>query len=311
MAARKSSRGKRKYKTKYRVKNWREYEAGLRARGDLTIWLSPEVLAGWTPAPNGRRGAQRQFSDLAIELALTLRLIFHQPLRQTEGLMGSLLRLLGLAVKAPDHSTLSRRSKTVEIPDALGRCTGPIHLIVDSSGLKIFGAGEWHTEKWGTHCRDWRKLHLGVDAKGQIVASVLTGRHEDDAATLGSLLEQIEVPVDRFTADGAYDERPVYAQLEQVGTEEVAIVIPPRSNAVEADPCGTTWDQRSEAVRTIQAFGQQAWEKASGYRQQGRAENTFFRYKKIIGTSLRSQTPDAQQREVQIACKILNQIVLV
>ncbi len=186
MAARKSSRVNREYKTKYRVRNWREYERGLRSRGDVTIWLSEAAIAAWTPPKNGLRGGQRQYSNLAILTALTLRVVFRLPLRQTEGSLGSLLSLMGLGLKAPDHTTLSRRNQDVEVPPLIRAHDGPIHLVVDSTGLKILGSGEWnvHRYKASRKRRDWRKLHIGVDDEGFIVAAELTASSEGDASTL-------------------------------------------------------------------------------------------------------------------------------
>ena len=147
MAARKSTRVHRKYKTKYRVTNWREYESGLRRRGDVTVWFSEEAIEAWTPPKNGRRGGQPQYSKLAILTALTLRVVFRLPLRQTEGFLDSLLRLMALNLKAPDHTTLSRRNKDVDVPAPTRVHDGPTHLIVDCTGLKISGAGEWHAHR--------------------------------------------------------------------------------------------------------------------------------------------------------------------
>ncbi len=157
-----------KFKTKYRVTNWPEYEAGLRARGDVQIWFSEAALAHWMAAPTGRRGAQRRYSDTAILAVLSLSLVFHLPLRQAEGFVISLLRLMGLDFDVPDHSTLSRRRKNVPLPK-LGPGSGGGHLIVDSTGLKIYGAGEWSSRK-AKKRRGWRKLHIGVDGDGYIVA---------------------------------------------------------------------------------------------------------------------------------------------
>ena len=205
MAAGKSSRVNREYKTKYRIRNWREYERALRSRGDVTIWLSEEAIAAWTPPKNGLCGGQRRYSNLAILTALTLRLVFRLPLRQTEGFLDSLLSLMGLALKAPDHTTLSRRNQIVEVQPLTRAHDGPIHLIVDSTGLKILGFGEWNADKYkaSKKRRDWRKLHIGVDEEGFIVAAELTPSSADDASTLPDLLDQIEDPIRRFTADGA------------------------------------------------------------------------------------------------------------
>ncbi|MCP3917433.1 MAG: transposase [bacterium] len=138
-----NSRVHPKYKTKYRVTNWPEYERGLVQRGDITIWLTPEAVAAWRPTRNGKRGGQRRYSDLAIETALTLRLVFHLPLRQAEGFLGSVFRMMGLDLRAPDHTTLSRRGKDLGIELQRVSMSRPIHLIVDSTGLSIVGEGEW------------------------------------------------------------------------------------------------------------------------------------------------------------------------
>ena len=182
MGAAKSSRVNRQYKKKYRIRNWREYERGLRSRGDITIWLSEDAIAAWVPTKNGLRGGQRRYSNLAVRTALTLRVVFSLPLRQTEGFLDSLLRLMGLNLKAPDHTTLSRRNPIVAVPPLTRSYDGPIDLIVDSTGLKILGCGEWnaHKHKASKKRRDWRKLHIGVDAEGFIVAAELTASSRDD-----------------------------------------------------------------------------------------------------------------------------------
>jgi len=310
MAARKSSRVNRKYKTKYRIRNWREYERGLRSRGDVTIWLSEEAIAAWIPPKNGLRGGQRRYSNLAILTALTLRVAFRLPLRQTEGFLDSLLSLMGLDLKAPDHTTLSRRSQTVEVPPLIRAHEGPIHLVVDSTGLKILGSGEWsaHKYKASRKRRDWRKLHIGVDDEGFIVAAELTASSGDDASTLPDLLDQIDAPIQRFTADGAYDHRSVYDQIGAAGTEDVVIVIPPRRSAVSPRSVGGPWAQREAALQRIRQVGRREWQTESGYRQQARVENGFFRYKSVLGGGLKAKSSIAQTREAMIGCHILNRM---
>ncbi len=310
MAARKSSRVNREYKTKYRVRNWREYERGLRSRGDVTIWLSEAAIAAWTPPKNGLRGGQRQYSNLAILTALTLRVVFRLPLRQTEGFLDSLLSLMGLGLKAPDHTTLSRRNEDVEVPPLIRAHDGPIHLVVDSTGLKILGSGEWnvHRYKASRKRREWRKLHIGVDDEGFIVAAELTASSEGDASTLPDLLAQVEVPIQRFTADGAYDHRPIYDRVAAAGTEDIMIVIPPRRSAVCAGPTDGPWAQREAALQRIREVGRREWQKESGYRQQARVENGFFRYKSLLGGDLKARNSNAQTREAIIGCHILNRM---
>ena len=180
-------------KQRHRVTNWAEYDAGLRARGSLTVWFTPEAVAAWAATPRTTRGGQASYSDLAIATALTLRAVFRLALRQTEGLIGSILQLLDLDLSVPDHSTLSRRAETLKLPKPRsGLGCGPVHLLVDSTGLRLCGPGEWLVEKHGTkRRRAWRVLHLATDADtGRIVASVLTDKDADDGC-------RVEVPVTR------------------------------------------------------------------------------------------------------------------
>ena len=191
---------------KHRVTNSAVYDADLRQRGSLTVWFTDEAIAGWRAAPRTIPGGQPWYSPLAILTALTLRAVFRLALRQTEGLIGSIIGLLGLELRVPDHSTLSRRAKTLEVPRPQPRRGGePMHLLVDSTGLKLGGPGEWLCEKHGTRQRrSWRKLHLGVDAAtGQIEAVELTTSDVDDGSQVGPLLDQVEGVVASFTGDGA------------------------------------------------------------------------------------------------------------
>src|SRR3954453_19517645 len=191
-------------KQRHRGTNWTEYDAGLRARGTLTGGFTPEAGAAWAAAPRPTRGGQPSYSDLAIMTALSLRAVFRLALRQTEGLTGSILQLLGLDLPVPDHSTLSRRAETLEVPRAKAG-SAPVHLLVDSTGLKLCSAGEWLIEKHGPkRRRAWRVLHLAMDADtGRIVASVLTDKDADDGSQVGPLLDRIEGVVASVTGDGA------------------------------------------------------------------------------------------------------------
>src|SRR5215204_6638363 len=205
-----------------KVTNWPAYDASLRQRGSLTVWFTDEAVASWRAEPRTTRGGQPWYSALAILTALTLRAVFRLGLRQTEGLIGSVIHLLGLDLPVPDHTTLSRRAATLEVPrprsgsnaDA-GREAAPVHLLVDSTGLKLCGPGEWLVEKHGTKTRrSWRKLHLGVDADtGQIVATALTPNDVDDGSQAGPLLDQVAGPVASVTGDGAYDQEGVYTSI--------------------------------------------------------------------------------------------------
>ena len=208
---------------RHKVTNWPAYDASLRQRGSLTVWFTDAAIAAWAAEPRTTRGGQPWYSPLAILTALTIRTVFRLPYRQAEGLLGSVVGLLGLSLRVSDHTTLSRRAATLQVPRSRRPDTGagaesePMHLLVDSTGLKLCGAGEWLLEKHGTKTRrSWRTLHLGVDAdSGQIVAVMLTRKDIDDASQVDPLLDQVTGAVASFTGDGAYDQDRVYASVAE------------------------------------------------------------------------------------------------
>ena len=238
-----------------RVTNWSEYDAALRQRGSLTVWFTEEAIAAWRAEPRTTRGGQPHYSALAITTALTLRTVFRLALRQTEGLIGSVIRLLGLDLAIPDHSTLSRRAETLAVAGPLSSAE-PVHLLVDSTGLKLSGAGEWLVEKHGTsRRRSWRKLHIGVDADtGRIVAAALTTNDVDDGSQVGPLLEQIAGPVASFTGDGAYDRDDVYREVCR-RHPDAAVIVPPRSSAVPSATAETAPTKRDRHLQLIAERG--------------------------------------------------------
>jgi len=263
---------------RHRVTNWPAYDASLRRRGSLTVWFTSEAIESWAAEPRTTPGGQPWYSPLAILTALTLRAVFRLAYRQAEGLLGSIVGLLGLSLRVPDHTTLSRRAATLEVPRPWPGASDrpdaePVHLLVDSTGLRLCGAGEWLTERHGTRTRrSWRKLHLGVDADtGRIVASSLTGREADDGAQVGPLLDQVEGPVASFTGDGGYDQEGVYAEVAARGPD-AAVVVPPRSNAVPSDTAQSAPTQRDRHLHLIAAHGRLGWQKRSGYGRRSRAE---------------------------------------
>ena len=247
---------------------------------------------------------------MAIATALTLRTVFHLPLRQTEGFVASLIGLMGLALQTPDHTTLSRRHRSVEVPHLHRGHEGPLHLVVDSSGLKIFGDGEWQAHKYraSSQRRSWRKLHLAIDGDGYIIAAVLTDRIVTDASVGISMLEQIEGTIARFTADGAYDSRPMYEALAAAGASDIRIVIPPKKTAIVDSRAKGPWCQRNDAIERIGKVGRRQWRKESGAHQQAHAENGMYRYKRIIGDHLRAQHRESQKTEALIAVNVINRM---
>lgn len=254
------------YKTKYRVTNWAAYDRALVARGDITLWITPEALEAWRSAPTGRRGAQPKFSDLAIETALTLRIVFHLPLRQAEGFLRSIVRIIRLDLESPDHTTLSRRGQSLALDLRAVPHQGPIHLLIGSSGLAAFGEGEWAAAKHGAKGRrGWRKLHLSVDPRGMILAQSLTQATADDASTAIDLLDTIEGTITCVTADGAYDTAAMYEAAAERGAR---VVVPPSTAATASRKPRARAGPRNRTIERVQEIGRRAWKKEAGYHQQ-------------------------------------------
>ncbi len=291
--------------------NWREYDASLRQRGSLTVWFTDAAIEGWRAEPRMTPGGQPWYSPLAILTALTLRAVFRLALRQTEGLIGSVIGLLGLTLAVPDHTTLCRRAETLEVPRPRPRRDGePMHLLVDSTGLKLCGAGEWLVEKHGAKTRrSWRKLHIGLDADtGQIVAAALTTKEVDDGAEVGPLLDQVSSSVSSFTADGAYDQEGVAAAVAE-RYPAAAIIVPPRSTAVPSETAETAPTQRDRHLQCIAEQGRAAWQKAPGYTKRARAETAIGRFKQVIGDGPSSRTDQRRATEVHVAVYALNRML--
>jgi transposase len=279
---------------KFKVTNWSDYEAGLRRRGSLTLWVSDEAIAAWTAAPRTTPGGQARYSETAIETALMVRLVFHQPLRQTEGLLGSLLDLMGIDLPVPDHTTISRRAARLTPMLRTSLPDGPVTLVIDSTGLKVYGAGEWHCEKHGVRGRrSWRKLHLAVDAAtNTIVAATLT-TSEGDAGQVGPLLDQTEGPIDTVMADGAYDGEPTYRTVAE-RDPAATVVIPPRSTAVPGS--GTDPTQRDGHMQSLADRGRLGWQRDTDYGRRSMAETAMSRYKRILGDHLHGDRQESGGR---------------
>lgn len=300
-------------KMKFKVTNWAEYEAGLRRRGSLTLWITPEALAGWAAPRRKTRGGQPLYSDLAIETALMLGMGFGLRLRQSEGLLSSVLDMMALDLPVPDHTTLSRRARTWKPSgrsnDRRPAESGPAHVLVDSTGLKVYGAGQWMEEKHGAKSRrGWRELHLAVDAdSGEIIGHSLTDQETGDASQLEPLLDQIDDEIDQFTADGAYDGYPTYDAVLR-HSPGARVVIPPRSNAVER-PNAQASCLRDDHIASMQIDGRLKWQASTGYGKRALVETAMGRYKGVIGPRLRARSFLAQQTEAAIGVAILNRML--
>jgi hypothetical protein len=297
---------KRAKKAVYRIRNWREYNEALVRRGSLTVWVDQEALDAWNYRGPARWGAQYVYSDAAIQCPLTLRAAFHLPLRATQGLGRSVFELMGLALEVPHYSTLSRRAADLTV-DLSRKSKGPLHLVLDSTGLKVYGEGEWKVRKHGySKRRTWRELHLAIDAEThEIQAAMVTEAKVDDAEMVDRLLKPIDRPVASAAADGAYDKRKVYRVLEP---RTDRILIPPRSNARiwrHGNSSGPPLP-RDENLRHIRRVGRKAWKRDVGYHVRSLAETGVSRLKALFGGHLASRRPERQVTEGAIRGRALN-----
>lgn len=299
-------------KQKHRVTNWSDYNESLRRRGDLTVWICEDDLELWSAPRRTTRGGQPRYSDLAIEICLTLGLVFKQPLRQTQGMMRSVAKLLGVKIPVPDFSTLSRRSSDLILMTRLrSNSDEAVHLAVDSTGLKIFGEGEWCVQKHKNKAtrKSWRKLHLGLDlTRGEIICSDLTADNVGDPTTLPSLLEQIDNPVDLFLADGAYDGEATRNLLAEHFGASLKIVTPPPKNAAFSSNMAQDPTVRDYQIAHIKTNGRMSWQKTSGYNQRSRVETQMGRWKAVIGPKLKARAFGNQRTEAKIGVGVLNRM---
>lgn len=302
-------RSQYKYTKKpYRVHNWPEYEAGLQARGDLTLWFSPAAIEAWRARPRGRPGGQLVYSDLAIEAVLTVRMVLSLPLRQAEGFLRSLCMMLELDIPIPDHTTLSRRAKKLGRISLRAR-TGsrPIHVLVDSTGVRVHVGNSRKPPK----SRAWRKLHIAVDATtAEVVAVELTSSSARDSSLVPRLLRRVEQGLVSFKADAAYDTQGVYEAVgdhaRDRGRAMPQVLIPPRRRARLTDDPTLAMEQRNRNIRSVEKRGRREWHTASGYSQRSMVENGIYRYKTILGGNMRARSLAGQRLEARLGCRILN-----
>lgn len=302
----------RAQKATYRVRNWAAYNASLRQRGAITVWISQEVIDGWRPRPMGRRprGGQVEYSDRAIECLLTLKAVFGLPYRQTEGLGQSILAVLKARVKAPDYTTLCKRSATLAVDLSPGVIRQAKHIVVDSTGLKVYGEGEWKVRQHGySKHRTWRKLHLSVDEATQsLQAVVLTEAGVDDAQAGCDLLDQTPGFIEQVSGDGSYDKRKFYEAAVDRGIEH--ITVPPQRNAHIWQHGNSSKPPlpRDQNLRRIRRVGRQRWKQETGYHRRSLAETAVFRFKTIFGNTLSARTLPRQITEARIKGAALNRM---
>jgi IS5 family transposase len=309
---RKQKTGEKKGKKHYKVRNWKEYNQALVDRGKIFFWITDDAIKNWeSREKTGKRGKPRTFSNIAIETALTLQQVFHMPLRSCEGFIESILLKLGASVQTPDYSTLSIRGKSLSIKIRVRPITHePLHIVTDSTGVKVYGEGEWKVRQHGwSKRRTWRKLHIGVDeSTGDILLGEVTGNDTADCEMLVPLLDQLpkEQPIHQVSADGAYDKRVCYAVLKKHQVAHIAI--PPQRNAKIWQHGNTRAEKlvRDENLRRIRKVGRKQWKIEADYHRRSLAETGMFRIKTIFGERVSARTFENQRAQLLLRCRALN-----
>ena len=307
-----------KAKTKYKLKNWSAYNKALRGRYSVTVWLSDEAQSGWHAQGNNKRGHPQVYSDVAIKTALTIGAVFGLPLRGIQGFIDSQFKQMGVSLRCPDYSTLCRRREDLNISLSPRKTTEPLVIAIDSTGLKVYGEGEWKVRQHGAaKRRTWRKLHLAVDVRtNEIVANLLTENDVADCEILPDLLKQIEQPIAAVSADGAYDTKGCY---EAITKAKAIPKIPPREGAVLQCPQIITSKYnpalapRDTAIRRITALGGDAearkqWKIETSYHERSLSETAMFRRKTLFSPKLSARKFTNQRQESNLIISAINKM---
>lgn len=297
-------------KRQYRLRNWSQYHKALVRRGSLTLWVSDEMIAQWceTKRTSGR-GAPRTYTDTAILCMATLAEVYHLPLRATQGLMQSVIKLLGIELAVPDYTTLCRRRQALEVELPRRKQSETLHMVVDATGIKVYGEGEWKVRQHGyTRRRTWRKLHFGVDeATHEFVAVTITTNNFKDSQVLPELLAQVADEITQVSADGAYDARNCYDALRE---RKARAAIPPGRGARIWRHGNTQAERhtRDENLREIRRHGRAEWKRESSYHRRSLAETQVCRVKTIFGERVRARSFAGQATQLLVRCAALNRM---
>ena len=301
----------KKKPNKYRIRNWSEYNAGLKRRGEITFWLEEEVIAQWlNQEATGKRGASNSYSDLAIEVVAMIKSVYRLAGRQAVGLVESVFKLMQVKLRVPDHSTLSRRLGKLAINLAVVAKEGARHIVIDATGVKVYGEGEWKVRQHGySKRRTWRKLHLAIDEQtGEILATEVSPSERKDAQLFVPLLDAIQADIDQVSADGAYDQRDCYTAVSK---HQAKVAIPPRKDAKiwQHGNCKQDPHPRDENLRLIRKHGRAKWKRLVNYHRRSLAETTMFRFQTSFGSKAFSRLFINQIAELKLKCKALNKMI--
>lgn len=292
-------------KDKYKVTNWSSYNSGLKRRGSINLWISSDLSDQWKWEGKSKRGGQYAYSDIAIELCLMIGSVYSLALRQTEGFMSSFFEQCGWELPVSSYTTICRRSKGLSVNLKSKKNSGITDIVVDSTGLKVYGEGEWKVRKHGAgKHRTWMKMHLAIDAGSQQIKGVsLTSNSVEDSSAGISLIKSMKFRIGSLRGDGGYDK---HKFREMLKSRNIIQLIPPQSNAVINRKGLNYLVERNESIKKIKRIGRKKWKQQSGYHQRSKVETAMFRYKAVIGDHLSARVVGNQKTEVAIGCKILN-----
>lgn len=301
-------------KKKYKVRNWKEYNESLVNRGKIFFWITEKAMQEWEEKnKTGKRGKPKKFSNTAIQTIVVLQQVFRLPLRQAEGFVCSILERIGKHLAVPDHTTVCRRTKFLSVVIRVRPLSNePIHIVVDSTGTKVYGEGEWKVRKhgWCRH-RSWKKLHIGIDEDTQeIIVGEVTDNNTTDSDTLEPLLNQLpeETTIKQVSADGAYDQRKCYSLLQKYQVETIAI--PPQHNARIWQHGNSKAERlvRDQNLRRIRTVGRSQWKDEIGYHRRSLSETGMFRLKVAFGDRVAARTNERQRVQLLTRCYALNRM---
>lgn len=299
-----------KPKEKYRLSNWSDYNKSLVNRGNVTLWLSDDIKDSWYYDGQRDAGGAIRYSDAAILFCLTMRCLYSLAYRQTQGFVLGLFKLTDADLDVPDYSQLHRRSSAIAIDIRIkNKSKNNLDIVLDSTGLKVYGEGEWKVRKHGvSKRRTWRKIHMCSDEQDlEIVSVVVTGNDVDDAQAGIELIDQLQESIDSCSGDGAYDKK----KFRKCLPKDTIALIPPQRNGVISDQEDDHLKQRDQAIKRIKEVGRQQWKKEVGYHRRSLSEVNMYRYKTIFGGKLRAREPQYEENEVRLKCRILNQFVAI
>lgn len=300
-------------KQKFKVKNWSKYNKSLVNRGSITFWIDKNLPTFWTcNVVVKKRGGQTTYSDKAIMICLTLREVYKLTLRQAQGFVQSILNMNSFNLKAPDYTSLSRRAHDLEVKIPRLPSKGPIDVVVDSTGFKVYGEGEWKVRQHGySKRRTWTKLHVALNPQTkEILSTVVTSSKIHDSKAFTSMIQKIDRPINRVACDGAYDTKECYVAI---GDKKAIPIIPPQRNAKISDDPGLII--RNFCIEYIHKSGnnedaRKKWKTDSGYHMRSIAENAMFRLKTVFSPSLKSRKAENQKTELVVRIAALNKMTI-